>query len=541
MKKLDKLVIKSFIGPFFLTFFVVVFILLVVHITKYFDELVGKDLGIDVFVELFFYFGLFNTPAALPLAILLSSLMTFGNLGEHFELTAVKSAGVSLIRIMMPIFIFVVIITVAAFYSNNYLVPQAALNAYSLIYDIRQKKPALDIKAGTYYNGIPNYSIKVKEKSPDGKGLKDLIIYNHADGIGNVDLTLADSGTMYTFLDDRYLKFELYNGTNYREAEFDSRKALQNDKISPLTRTHFDKSEMIFDLSSFDLKRTRKELFSSDRLTRNYSELAIDVDSIYKDLLKIRYEIFRQSSSYFLFHFRNKDKIKIPATLENYKIIYDSLQKVQREEAGDPTNLKILTKESKNNQTGEIAELSENDLNAIDQRFSSLDVKKNSIKTSLNITRQLKNSFNSQNSRLNFQGRQYRVFQLQKSKMITQAIACITMFLIGAPLGAIIKRGGLGVPVIISILFFIIFYVTTITGEKWIKQDSIEVYKGVWMANAILFPIGLFFLRQARADARLFDADFYLVIISKVKNWYRTKQLRRSDLRVDSFGKTNSQ
>jgi len=541
MKKLDKLVIKSFIGPFFLTFFVVVFILLVVHITKYFDELVGKDLGIDVFVELFFYFGLFNTPAALPLAILLSSLMTFGNLGEHFELTAVKSAGVSLIRIMMPIFIFVLIITVAAFYSNNYLVPQAALNAYSLIYDIRQKKPALDIKAGTYYNGIPNYSIKVKEKSPDGKGLKDLIIYNHADGIGNVDLTLADSGTMYTFLDDRYLKFELYNGTNYREAEFDSRKALQNDKISPLTRTHFDKSEMIFDLSSFDLKRTRKELFSSDRLTRNYSELAIDVDSIYKDLLKIRYEIFRQSSSYFLFHFRNKDKIKIPAILENYKVIYDSLQKVQREEEGEPTNLKILTKESKNNQTGEIAELSENDLNAIDQRFSSLDVKKNAIKTSLNITRQLKNSFNSQNSRLNFQGRQYRVFQLQKSKMITQAIACITMFLIGAPLGAIIKRGGLGVPVIISILFFIIFYVTTITGEKWIKQDSIEVYKGVWMANAILFPIGLFFLRQARADARLFDADFYLVIISKVKNWYRTKQLRRSDLRVDSFGKTNSQ
>ena len=520
MKKLDKLVIKSFIGPFFLTFFVVVFILLVVHITKYFDELVGKDLGIDVFVELFFYFGLFNTPAALPLAILLSSLMTFGNLGEHFELTAVKSAGVSLIRIMMPIFIFVVIIAVGAFYSNNYMVPQAALNAYSLIYDIRQKKPALDIKAGTYYNGIPNYSIKVKEKSPDGKGLKDLIIYNHADGIGNVDITLADSGTMYTFLDDRYLKFELYNGTNFREAEFDSRKALQDDQISPFTRTHFEKSEMIFDLSSFDLKRTRKELFSSDRLTRNYKELAIDVDSIYKDLLKIRYEIFRQSSSYFLFHFKNQNKIKIPGILENYRVTYDSLQRVKREEAGQLTNRTIFSKKSKI-QTSEIAELSENDLNAINQHFMSVDIQKKAIKTSLNITRQLKNSFNSQNSRLNFQGRQYRVFKLQKAKMITQAMACITMFLIGAPLGAIIKRGGLGVPVIISILFYIIFYVTTITGEKWIKQDSIEVYKGVWMANAILFPIGLFFLRQARADARLFDADFYMVAISKVKNWYK--------------------
>lgn len=520
MKKLDKLVIRSFFGPFFLTFFVVVFILLIVHITKYFDELVGKDLGFEVFAELFFYFGIYNTPAALPLAVLLSSLMTFGNLGEHFELTAVKSAGVSLIRIMMPLFIFVAVITVGGFYSNNYLVPQAALNAYSLIYDIRQKKPALDIKAGTYYNGIPNYSIKVKEKSPDGKGLKDLIIYNHADGIGNVDLTLADSGTMYTFLDDRYLKFELYNGSNFREAEFDSKKAMLNDQPTPFTRTHFDKMEMVFDLSSFDLKRTRKELFSSDRLTRTYNELAIDVDSIYKDLIKIRYETFRQSSSYFLFHTRNEDKIKTPTELKDYKIIYDSIYMANRNDAGLTEDPKVITKAPKI-KIGKVAVLTEKNLIALDRHFSSLDIQKKAIKTSLNITRQMKNSFNSQHSRLNYQGRQYRVFRLQKEKMITQAIACITMFLIGAPLGAIIKRGGLGVPVIISILFFIIFYVTTITGEKWIKQGSIEVYKGVWMANAILFPIGLFFLRQARADARLFDADFYLVVISKIENWYK--------------------
>jgi len=174
MKKIDKLILNSMIGPFILTFLVVVFILLMQNMLKYFDDIVGKDLGWDVLGQLLFYMGVFMTPVALPLAVLLSSLITFGNLGEHFELTAIKGAGISLLRALQPIFFFVLVLTVIAFYANNYLVPKAALEAYSLLYDIKQKKPALDLREGAFYMGIPDISIKVNKKLPDAKTILGL-------------------------------------------------------------------------------------------------------------------------------------------------------------------------------------------------------------------------------------------------------------------------------------------------------------------------------------------------------------------------------
>ncbi|MCG8384751.1 MAG: LptF/LptG family permease, partial [Cytophagales bacterium] len=235
MKKLDKLILSSFLGPFFLTFLVVVFILLTQHMLKYFDDIVGKDLGWDVLAQLFFHFAVFMTPIAIPLAILLSSLMTFGNLGEHFELTAIKSAGISLLRALLPIFIFVLGLTVIAFYSNNYFVPKSALEAYSLLYDIKQKKPALDLKQGAFYNGIPDFSIKVNKKHKDGRTLEDIIIYDHRNQNGNKKVTLADSGAMYTILDDRFLKLELFNGHFYFENTTDG-KAAKKSKNETLSR-----------------------------------------------------------------------------------------------------------------------------------------------------------------------------------------------------------------------------------------------------------------------------------------------------------------
>src|SRR6187401_2628172 len=217
MKKLDKLILSSFIGPFILTFLVVVFILLTQHMLKYFDDIIGKGLGIDVIGQLLFYFAIFMIPVAMPLAVLLSSLITFGNLGEHFELTAIKASGISLLRTLQPIFLFVLILTGVAFYVNNNLVPKAALEAYSLLYDIKQKKPALDLSEGTFYDGIPDMSIKVNKKYPDGITIGDVIIYDHRKHDGNRDVTVADSGKMYTILNERYLKLELFRGYNYIE------------------------------------------------------------------------------------------------------------------------------------------------------------------------------------------------------------------------------------------------------------------------------------------------------------------------------------
>ncbi|NBW36029.1 MAG: YjgP/YjgQ family permease [Cytophagia bacterium] len=200
MKKLDKFILQSFIGPFILTFLVVVFILLMQHMLKYFDDIIGKGLDWATIGQLLFYFGIFMMPIAMPLAVLLASLITFGNLGEHFELTAIKASGVSLTRILRPIFFFVIFLTGIAFYTNNYLVPNAALEAYSLMYDIKQKKPALEIREGIFYNGIPDVSIKVNEKFPkDDDALKGVIIYDHRKNDGNKQVTLADSGRMSTF------------------------------------------------------------------------------------------------------------------------------------------------------------------------------------------------------------------------------------------------------------------------------------------------------------------------------------------------------
>ncbi|NJN26182.1 MAG: YjgP/YjgQ family permease [Cyclobacteriaceae bacterium] len=309
MKKIDKLIIGSFLGPFFLTFFVVIFILLSQFMLKYLDEIVGKDLDTTVIMQLIFYFSIFMTPNAFPLAVLLSSLMTFGNLGEHFELTALKSSGISLIRVMVPIFVFSIALTGAAYYSNNFIVPKANLKAFSLLYDVKQMKPSMELKEGTFYNGIENYSIKVGEKYPDGKSLKDLVIYDHTSGQGNKHITLADSGRMYNILNDRYLVLELFNGYTYREQTNTRRKQISQPMPDPLVRNKFESQKVVFSLASFDMKRTKEELFSSNRLMKNSTQLKADVDSMKTEFVDKTEEVKEHSFQFFDFHLQDIVKV----------------------------------------------------------------------------------------------------------------------------------------------------------------------------------------------------------------------------------------
>ena len=239
MKKIDKLVLGSFLGPFILTFFVVIFILLSQFMLRDIDELVGKDLDTTVILELIFYFSVFMTPNAFPLAVLLSSLMTFGNLGQHFELTALKSSGISLIRVLMPIMAFTLVLTGIAYYSNNFIVPKANLKAFSLLYDVKQMKPSMELKEGTFYNGIEGYSIKVGTKYSDGKTLKDIIIYDHTGGRGNEHVTMADSGLMYNILNDRYLVIEMFQGNTYKEDKTGNRSYIAQQNAEPMIRNEF--------------------------------------------------------------------------------------------------------------------------------------------------------------------------------------------------------------------------------------------------------------------------------------------------------------
>ena len=590
MKKIDKLIIQAFIGPFILTFLVVVFILLTVQMMNYVDEIFGKDLSLFDLGVLIFHFSVFQTPVAFPLSVMLASLMTFGNLGEHFELTAIKSAGISLIRALMPIAVIVFFITVVAFYSNNYLVPRSALKAYSLLYDIKQKKPALDITPGQFYTGIENYSIKVDRKFADGRTLKGLTIYNHTGHTGNLEVIFADSGQMYTVYNDRYLKFELFDGEHYLEGETRNlnRTRTNYKEIRPLTRTQFAKSQMMFDLSSFGMSRTDEGLFASNRLMRNFTQLNADLDSLRGDIYEAESEIY-SVPDYYLKYSEIKDKAIIPERVREAKLRLDSMRQITSmiqaaENGSDPITVqkpveaivrfktlktrmineqrvrKQNTTVAKANQltkaatrarskpTTKVADsllisetLSEAERQ---QRVRELTREKNEtraaqtriVKAALANTRQIKSKVVAQNNRIQQLQTDYYLFDIQWHKMLAHAMACISMFLIGAPLGSIIKRGGIGFPILVSVLFFIIYFVISTGGEKYAKSGSVSVIMGVWFANALLLPVGVFFLKQAKNDVRVFEADFYRVMGNRFRDWLsklRKAFFKQSELKAD--------
>jgi lipopolysaccharide export system permease protein len=609
MKKIDKLILGSFIGPFFLTFVVVDFILLTVNMLKYFDEIFGKGLSFWIYMELFSYFVISISPMALPLAVLLSALMTFGNLGEHFELTALKSAGISLVRALLPIGVFVLMLTIGAFLSNNFLVPKVNLKTFGLLYDIRMKSPALDIKEGVFYNGIPNYSIKVNRKLDEVR-LNDIIIYNHAEGQGNINVILADSGRMEPFFSENYMKLTLYNGVSYNESR--SQRGI-TEKPADLRRTFFSENQIVFDLASFQLSRTPEDLWSTNRSIKNIAQLKLGLDSMNSEINQIVYYNFLNTESSFPYFTRERkltlpedivrrkerdDSIKLAkatlsknasdAVLSGSKSV-DSLNQMAFPNAGD--SMVVLDRElvfekdsmpdlsnkevalNNINQTGPNAVTAKVDtlvqrrkINRKISKLNSADIGNDSTKSKIdslvstegallkspiklkaavftnekkaaldsiiekgeytskaatvgmNNARTIKNNFSTKLTQIDALEREFRRFEIAWYQKYTTAFACIVMFMIGAPLGAIIKKGGLGMPVLMSIIFFILFYMLTITGEKWAKEGITNTVLGTWFSNLVLLPFGFFFLRQARKDARLFEPETYTFVpVLKIK------------------------
>lgn len=571
MKKLDKLVLDAFIGPFLITFLVVVFILLNINMLKYFDDIIGKGLDWWVLGRLFFYFAIFTIPTATPLAVLLSSLIAFGNLGEHFELTAIKSAGISLLRVLQPIFFFILLLTVAAFHANNNMVPRAALEAYSLLYDIKQKKPALELREGEFYRGIDNMSIKVNKKFPkDEQALKGVIVYDHRKNNGNKEVIVADSGRMYTILNDRYLKFELFDGYSYNEGAANQRgiSARTNDAKESMTRSQFGKSQFVFDLASFQLTTTDKKWFQGNRIMRNLGELQTDMDSLNREVLNLQLNHFLGRPDYFNF-FTRGDSLIMPEKVYRHKVYRDSIASlpyVQRSKPGidaktdSATVGKSDTARTKSRLKGlQAAKQKEDSVKVVSAAPAStkpqttsvrkprpkiqkkkpvvLDARQRAkvdsifnmpltrdmIQGAANKARTLKSQITNANDGIDNFRSEMVIFDIQWHKILASSFACIAMFLIGAPLGAIIKKGGLGVPFLVSILFFIVYYVISMQGEKLAKQHTVSVIAGVWISDVVLLAIGLIFLRQARKDARLFEADFYSVLLDKIKRRFLRK------------------
>ncbi|SMD32533.1 lipopolysaccharide export system permease protein [Reichenbachiella faecimaris] len=580
MKKLDKLILKSFIGPFVITFLVAVFILLLVYMMKYFDDFIGKNIGFATLGELMGYFSINQMPMALPLAVLISSLMTYGKLGEHFELTAIKGSGISLIRIILPAFVFCVMLAIGAFVLNDRVVPTANLRAFSLLYDIKQTKPALDLREGQFYSGIPKYSIKIDKKYPDGISIKNIVIYDHTEGNGNKRVIIADSCRMYSFMGDRYLKMDLFNGNHYIEEEKKKSGRKKKDEVPQFVRTKFANMDLVFSLASFDLNDTDESLFADNRYMKGITELTESIDSMGHSMVDSKVKVYGSVASSYKYHLAGY--LEPPSDLLNRKEYLDSLKETRKQIKSDTTrkmnddgsaqlgredkvveNIKadsgrsyasrakeehvvsFLENKNRSTETREQQKRKKEKKEKYDSLFISEDslilvVKQQMdslymrpeqrdqvLSRAVGNARNIKSTLNSSVLRMKGLSVSYDSHVVEKYKKYAQAFSCIVMFLIGAPLGAIIKKGGLGVPIIISIFFYIIFFVLTSMGDKWAKSGVVDGLYAAWMANAVLFPIGVFFLKQARKDAKIFDADFYNVWIDKVKMWWVARMAKK--------------
>ncbi len=465
MKKIDKLVLHSFVQHLLLAFLVIVFLLLCRQMLVLFDDIIGKGVGIQALAQLFFQFAIFMVPISIPLAVLLSSLMTMGSFSEHFELTALKSIGVSPNRVILPMFSLVCFLSLVAFYANNYLVPKAALNAYSLLYDIKQKKPALDLQAGVFYSDIPGFNIKIGKKYDDGVTLKDIMIYDHREAKFNGKVTLADSGVMSTLKNERYLKLELFNGHFYRDNGLNYENREQEK--GGLSRSYFSKSTYLLDVSGFDLVRSSKNRFAGIGKMRNLTQLSHDLDSVQQKLATYAAQA-------------KKEVDNSPKS--------DSSGKDPGQQ--DDRVLQLLQERPL---TWSIAHTTA-------ERVRS-------VKAKLQL-------MNAQREKLI---RKRAEFEIQYHKIWAQSAACLVMVLIGGAFGAIIKKGGLGLPVLISVAFFIISYVINMQGEKYAKQSLLDPFWAMWMSNLVLLPVGLFLLWQVREDSKALDIDAGREIWDKIK------------------------
>ncbi|MBL7719147.1 MAG: LptF/LptG family permease [Flavipsychrobacter sp.] len=467
MKKLDKLIIRSFVGPFVVTFFVTLFVLVMQFFWLYMDELIGKGLGVWMILQLLLYISSTLVPLALPLGVLLASIMTFGNLGENFELVAIKSSGISLLRFMRPLLVFMIFVSGAAFVFSNNVIPVANLKALSLLYDLRNSKPTFNIRAGQFNNDIKGFSIRVGSKDPDGKTIRDIIIYDQSSGYGNDKVILAEKGQMIPSADKQSLIFRMNNGWRYEEQQ-SQRGANRN----PQMRLHFESWDKVFDISSFKVTRTNQDLFKNAYQMMNVSQLTEGIDSM-----------------------KRKSKT-IARTVSAYLAPYQLLLKQETE------NKDLLAKVKANAAP----------IRTFDSTFNELipdSLKASTLQLSVANLRSIKNSLDMASLDSRAQKENYIRYNVEWHKKFVLSFACILLFLIGAPLGAIIRKGGLGMPLVIAVLFFVVFHITSVTGEKLAESAVLPAWAGMWMATAMLLPIAIVLIQQARNDSQIFSKEWY--------------------------------
>jgi len=478
MKRLHWYIIKSFLGPFFMTFFIVVFILLMQFLWKYVDDLVGKGLDFAVLGEMIFYAAFGLLPYAFPLAMLLASLMTFGSLGENYELVAMKSSGISLHRIMKPLFVIAIIISATAFYFSNNILPHTNLKFTTLLWSVKQQRPELVLQEGVFTNEMDGYSIRVGSKDNNTNMLKDLLIYDHTSNKANESVTVADSGYLRITEDKKFMVLNLYNGVNYSET---ARSRKEQDKF-PFRRDRFDEQTIRVKVRGFDFNRRDDRIFKNTYRMLNIDQLRFMEDSLGND--------YKNRLNKFIMEI-NLNSATI-SKIYNLTVSHDSLKRDIR--------------------------IQPDSIFDFDEFFERQDnwVKAEITQSALSAARGNVQTLNMYDDQLYNRKKTLNRYSMERHKKYTLSLAVLIFFFIGAPLGAIIRKGGLGMPVVISILMFIAYYIISMTGEKSAREDIWDMVGGMWFSTFVFLPLGVWLSYKAATDAALMSAETYSKLFSKL-------------------------
>lgn len=468
--------LRSFVGPFIATFFISMFVLIMQAAWLYIDDLVGKGLGMSVILQFFYYTTLTLVPMGMPLAVLLASIMTFGGLGENYELTAMKAAGISLLRIMKPLIFLIIVLTISAFYFSNNVLPYANLKAKTLMLDIRKHSPELALKEGVFINDIDNYSILVEKIDKKTGMMYGMMIYNHTGIDRNYEVTIADSGVMEANADATIMQVELYNGYTYTE------EAIKDPKKSttfPARTVKFDKQYFKIQMGGNEFERSDEDTYKDHYSMLNIKQLNKNIDSLTQKI--------------------NVEKMQKSDDLVSHRYLRNRNREAKQDS--------VLLAETQ----GKVLD--------IDSLYLAMDIREQVevLKRAVGYANEVKMG---QDPQLKYDEDALRRHDIEWHRKFTLSFACFIFFFIGAPLGAIIRKGGLGMPVIVSIFLFIIYYVIWMMGERAAREGSLEPWQGMWLSSVILLPLGVFLTSTAINDSAVLNADSYRMFVKRITDFF---------------------
>lgn len=470
---------------------------------KYIDEMVGKGLSIDVVAELFFYAALSMVPLALPLSILLASLMTFGNLGEHVELTAMKSSGISLTKVMAPLFVMLSFVAVGAFFFQNNVLPQTQVKMWTIMFSMRQKSPTLDIPEGTIYSQIPGYNLYVKRKGQGNDMLYNMIIYDVTSSSGYPRIVAADSGKLSFTPDKEHLVLNMYHGNWYE----DMRSSASSQMGNQLFRREFFKDKEILIRYDANFTRIDEDAMRSQYIGKNIDELQRTIDSVGMHVDSVAFSISED--------LRSMPVCGVPG--QKYIINQGQSTKVINQvKLKQPINFDSL-----------MSTLTAGGRHTI-------------IEQALSSAMNQKQDYEFRSFVLSDDNFVIRRHEIEMWKKFTLSLACIIFFLIGAPLGAIIRKGGLGTPIVISVILFIIYYVIDNMGYKLARDGRWPVWEGIWLSSAVLLPLGIFFTRKAVNDSAVFNPDAWMNFIRRFTGVHQVRKLTVKEIAINEVNNTTA-